>query len=111
MFFFIVNAVAQNNDIDYQIEKHAVAFVNYSNHAAASEQRKVTNIILTDIACPRPIPDPKFTDGSLAYLDENGNSQYLPGCYIHGPLGVVMVKFANGFGQKIRKYVLDKRNS
>lgn len=60
-------------------------------------------MILTDMRCPDPLPDPRFSGGNIAFLIFDNQPGALPGCYVRGMFGGgIDLKWANGYGDSVK---------
>lgn len=75
---------------------------NIAKHTLAYSVRQSAKVVLTDIKCPEPVPDPRYNGGNIAFLLFDRESGSLPGCYITGTFGGIGLKWANGSADSVR---------
>lgn len=75
---------------------------NVAKHTLAYSVRHSAKVVLTDIKCPEPVPDPRYNGGKIAFLLFDRESGSLPGCYITGTFGGIGLKWANGSADSVR---------
>lgn len=75
---------------------------NVAKHTLAYSVRTTAEVVLTDISCPQPVPDPRFNGGYIAFLLFDRQPGALPGCYVTGMFGGIDLKWANGYGDTVK---------